>query len=374
MQATAAILRELDHQPPFAGALEVVPVELAPPGPDEVLLRIAAAGVCHSDLSVINGDRPRPVPLVVGHEAAGVVEGVGSGVGSLQPGDHVVATFVPSCGICSTCRGGRPVMCPSAQEANSRASLVTGTRPFSEGGTPLNHHLGVSAFATYSVVSPRSLVKISPDIPLHVAAVFGCAMLTGVGAVMNTAGVTAGASVAVFGLGGVGLAAVMGAVVAEAATVVGIDVVADKLTLASELGATATINASSTDPVDALRELSEGGVDWAFETAGSAAVLQQCYAALSPGGTAVSVGIPHPDADFTIKALSLVAEEKGIRGSYMGSSVPGTDIPRLVELYRQGRLPADKLITRRGLALDDLNDAIAALAGGTQVRQIVEPA
>ncbi len=265
------------------------------------------------------------------------------------------------------------MLCPSAQRANAEAALVTGSRPFSRDGGSLHHHLGVSAFATHSVMSPRSLITIPQDVPLHVAAVFGCALLTGVGAVVNTAAVGAGDTVAVFGLGGVGLAAVMGAVVAGAAAIVAVDVVASKLERAAALGASATVDASSTDPVGAVGDLTQGGVDWAFETAGSARVLEQCYAAARPGGTAVSVGLPHPDDRLSLQAVSLAAQEKTVRGSYMGSSVPARDIPRLVRLYRQGRLPADQLITRRRLGLADLNEAMDALAAGSQVRQIVEP-
>ncbi|MGH8875721.1 MAG: zinc-binding dehydrogenase, partial [Acidimicrobiia bacterium] len=264
------------------------------------------------------------------------------------------------------------VLCAAAQAANRAAELVTGRRPFSDGSGPLHHHLGVSAFAERTVVSPRSLIPVPEDVPLAVAAVFGCAVLTGVGAVLNTAGVRPGDSVAIFGLGGVGLAAAMGAVLVGASPIVVVDRVPDKLDLATELGADHGVVADGSE-VEAVRELTGGGAQWTFEAAGSVPVLQACYAAARPGGTAVSVGLPHPDHDFAIKAVTLVAEEKTVRGSYMGSSVPRRDLPKLLELYRRGRLPVERLVTTRGLALGDLNQALDLLSEGREVRQIVEP-
>jgi alcohol dehydrogenase len=371
VKTPAAVLRSTAVPPDFAGALDVADVELVDPGPGEVLLRIEAAGVCHSDLSVVDGSRPRPMPMVLGHEAAGIVEALGPGVVGVEPGDHVVCTFVPACGTCVACASGRSALCPSAQEANRAGTLVTGSRPFRDGEVALHHHLGVSAFSAWSVVSVRSLVRIPPDVPAPVAAVFGCAVLTGVGAVLNTAGVAAGDTVAVFGLGGVGLSAVMGAAVAGASRIVAVDRNPDKLALAAELGATDGVRAG--DGAPAIRELTAGGVNWAFEAVGSARVLAECYAATAPGGTTVSVGLPHPDQRLELPAVSLVAEEKSIRGSYMGSAVPQRDIPRLLGLYRAGKLPVDRLVTRRSLGLADLPGAFAALADATEVRQIIEP-
>lgn len=374
MITRAAVLRQMNTTAPYADSrpLEIVELELADPGAGEVLIRVDAAGLCHSDLSVIDGSRPRPLPMVLGHEAAGTVMEVGPGVTELKPGDHVVATFVPSCGNCETCTSGRPVLCPSAQAANREAVLATGTRPFSDEAGPLNHHLGVSAFSDYTVVSPRSLVKIPNDLPFETAAVFGCALLTGVGAVLNTASVRPGDSVAIFGLGGVGLAALLGAQLAGAAKIVAVDIVTNKLKLASTLGATDVVDASSGNAVETVRDVTSGGADWCFETAGSAKVLTDCYRASASGGTTVAVGLPHPDHEFSIPAVSLVADEKTVKGSYMGSAVPKRDIPRLVSLYQAGRLPVEKLISRRHLDLTDLNQALDALAAGTEVRQIVE--
>ena len=376
MKTRAAVLREIGRRPPFAEStpLTIEDVELDGPGPGEVLVRVVAAGLCHSDLSVADGARPRPVPMVLGHEAAGIVEALGPGVTELTEGDRVVCSYLPSCGMCAECAGGRPVLCATAQAANREARLVTGRRPFTDAdGAALHQHLGVSAFAEHTVMSPRSLIKVPDDVPLEVAAVFGCAVLTGVGAVLNTADVRPGDSVAVFGLGGVGLSAVMGAALAGAWPIVAVDLVEDKLALARELGAHHTVRAGEGNEVDQIRELTGGGVQWAVEAAGSARVLELCYAALRAGGTAVAAGLPHPNQDFTVKAVTFVAEEKTVKGSYMGSAAPRRDLPRLFDLYRAGRLPVDKLLTRRNVGFDDLNEALDRLHTGTEVRQLLEP-
>lgn len=371
----AVVLESVGHQPPFSESrpLAVEEVDLAPPGAGEVLVRIDAAGLCHSDLAVVDGTRPWPMPMVLGHEAAGTVEAVGPGVEMVAEGDRVVLSFVPSCGMCPTCVGGRPVLCPSAQVANREGRLTTGNRPFSRGGESLHTHLGVGGFAERTVVAERSVIPIPCDIPPEIGAVFGCAVITGVGAVVNTAQVREGQSVAVFGLGGVGLSVVMGAVLAGAYPIVAVDRVPAKLDHARRLGATELVDASSVDPVEAVREATGGGVDYAFEAVGSADVLKACYLAAAPGGTAISIGLAPAHRDITIKALSLVGLEKTLRGSYMGSARPRFDIPRLVHLWRAGKLPVDQLITRRGIPLEDLNQALDRLASGEEVRQIVEP-
>jgi alcohol dehydrogenase len=357
---------------PYAASrpIEVTEVELAPPGPGELLVRVGAAGLCHSDLSVINGSRPRVMPMVLGHEAAGVVEAVGPDTGGFAAGDHVVLAFVPSCGTCEPCASGRPALCEPGAAANTAGTLLSGSRPFSAlDGTPLHHHLGVSAFAERTVVSARSAVKVPRELPFEIAALFGCAVLTGVGAVVNSADVQAGESVVVFGLGGVGLAALLGARLAGAGTLVAVDVVPEKLELARSLGATDTVVAGD-DAVAAIRELTGGGAAKAIETVGSERVLAQAYAATRRGGTTVTVGLPHPDRALTIPAVSLVAEERTLRGSYLGSCVPERDLPRFFTLHADGRLPVEHLLTHR-LTLDEVNEGFDRLASGRAVRQAI---
>ena len=372
MRVRGALLREMGVPGPYAETrpLEIAELELDPPGPGEILVRVGAAGLCHSDLSVIDGSRPRVMPMVLGHEAAGEIVEAGAGVERLAPGDRVVLSFVPTCGECAQCAGGHPWLCEPGAAANAAGSLLSGERRWhGADGAELHHHLGVSAFSDHVVVSERSAVAVPADLPFEIAALFGCAVLTGVGAVLHAAHVVEGQSVAVFGLGGVGLAALLGARVAGASEIVVVDVVADKLELARVLGATHTV-AAGPETVSEVRELVGGGVDRAIETVGNADVLAQAYAATRRGGTTVTVGLPHPDRMLTIPAVSLVTEEKTLRGSYLGSCDPMRDIPRFVELYREGRLPVERLLTHR-IGLDDLNEGFDRLARGDAVRQAV---
>jgi len=309
--------------------------------------------------------------MLLGHEASGIVRETGVGVTGFSPGDHVVFTFVPSCGQCLPCSTGRPALCEPAAVANGAGTLLSGARRSSlESGEALHHHLGVSGFAQYAVVSERSLVRIDPEVPLLVAALFGCAVLTGVGAVVNTARVEPGSSVVVFGLGGVGLSAVMGAVAAGAYPVIAVDVQDAKLELARQVGATYTLNASCADPVEAVRELTSGGAAHAIESVGNERVMAQAYVATRRGGTTTVAGLPAPDRAFSVPAVSLVAEERTVKGSYMGSTVPRRDIPRFIALWKAGRLPVEKLHTGT-LRLDDINAGFDALARGEAVRQLV---
>jgi alcohol dehydrogenase len=376
MKTRAAVLDRMGTSPPYATTrpLTIRTVELDPPGPGEVLIRIAAAGLCHSDLSVINGDRPRPMPMALGHEAAAIVDEVGAGVRDLQRGDHVVVVFVPSCGHCAPCAEGRPALCEPGAAANGAGTLLSGARRIhqhdDDPAHPLNHHLGCSVFAEYAVVSRRSLVRIDRDIPLAHAALFGCAVLTGVGAVVNTARVQVGATTAIIGLGGVGLAALLGARAAGARTIVAIDLSPAKLEEARALGATHVVDARSADAKDEVRSITDGGVEYAFEFAGSIRALELAYAITRRGGTTVTAGLPPASASFGIPAVSLVAEERTIKGSYIGTCVPSRDIPRYLDLYRQGRLPVDRLLTGR-LALDDINLGFDLLHEGRAVRQVV---
>lgn len=374
MKTKAAVLHEVGRPRPYAETrpLLVETLELDPPGEGEVLVRIGAAGLCHSDLSVVNGDRPRPVPMALGHEAAGEVAEVGPGVDDLLPGDHVVMIFVPSCGHCLPCMEGRPALCEPGARANGAGTLLSGARRLQLEGKPVHHHMGVSAFAQYAVCARHSLVKIDNDLPLEEAALFGCAVLTGVGAVVNTARVMPGSSVAVVGLGGVGLNALLGARLAGAERIVAVDILDDKLALARQLGATDTFNASEEDAIESIREATRGGVDYAFEMAGSVKAMDLCYRITRRGGTTVTAGLSHPDHRFEVQHVSLVAEERTVKGSYIGSCVPLRDVPRYVALYRQGRLPVDRLMSER-LTLEQINEGFDRLAEGHTVRQIILP-
>jgi alcohol dehydrogenase len=372
MKIKAAVLQEMGAATPYADTrpLHIEEIDLAPPGRDEVLIKIAAAGLCHSDLSVINGDRPRPMPMALGHEASGVVEELGAGVTDLEVGDHVVVVFVPSCGHCAPCAEGRPALCEPGAAANGAGTLLSGERRLTRGGKALNHHLGCSVFAEYATVSRRSVVKIDRGVPLDDAALFGCAVLTGVGAVVNTAQVRAGASVAVIGLGGVGLAALLGAHAAGARQIIAIDLSDAKLEQARALGATHTVNAGHDNALEQIRELSVGGVEFAVEFAGSIRALDLAYRITRRGGMTVTAGLPPSTALWPLAAVSLVAEERTLKGSYIGTCVPSRDIPRYVDLYAQGRLPVNKLLTGR-LRLDEINRGFDLLHEGKAIRQAV---
>jgi alcohol dehydrogenase len=372
MRIEAAVLETMGAPSPYALSrpLRVQAVELDPPGPGEVLVRIAAAGLCHSDLSVIEGTRPRPLPMVLGHEAAAVVEETGPGVVDLTRGDHVVCVFVPSCGTCVPCAEGRPALCEPGAEANGAGALLGGAKRLRRDGSPLHHHLGVSAFASHAVVSRRSLVKIDPELPLEEAALFGCAVLTGVGAVINTARVPAGASVAVVGLGGVGLCSLLAAVAAGAREVIAVDIAPAKLELAQALGATAAFDARDPDVAERIRSATSGGVEHVFELAGSAKALELAWRITRRGGTTVTAGLPPPSATLPVPVVSLVAEERTLKGSYIGTAVPVRDLPRYIGLYRRGRLPVDRLMTGR-LRLEEINTGFDRLQRGEAIRQVV---
>jgi alcohol dehydrogenase len=373
MKTRGAVLRQMGLPAPYAQSqpLRIEELELAPPGSGELLVKVLAAGLCHSDLSVIDGSRPRVMPMVLGHEACGEVLQCGPGAADFAPGDRLVFSFVPSCGHCGPCAAGRPALCEPGAAANTAGALLSGARHWSDSGTaPLHHHLGVSGFAEMTVVSARSAVKIGRDLPAEIAALFGCAVMTGVGAVVNTARVAAGESVAIFGLGGIGLAAMLGAHASGAWPLVAVDVVPAKLELARALGASHTIDARNEDPVAGVRAATRGGAHHALESVGREAVLAQAYAATRRGGTTVTAGLPHPQKMFSVPAVSLVAEERTVKGSYMGSAVPSRDLPRYIALYQAGRLPVDRLLTHR-LRLDEINQGFDRLARGEAVRQVV---
>jgi alcohol dehydrogenase len=373
MKTTATVLREMGLPGPFAETkpLERVELELDPPGEGELLIRIRAAGLCHSDLSVITGQRPRVMPMALGHEAAGEVVAVGAGNHGFVEGDHVVLAFVPACGECRFCIEERPALCEPGAAANVDGSLLGGgMRLHEDNGNDVHHHLGVSALSDHAVVSARSAVKVPDDLPFDIAALFGCAVLTGAGAVLNTgADALPAQSIAVFGLGGVGLAALLAAKSQDPETLVAVDTVPSKLELAKELGADVTIHAGP-EAVDEVREATGGGVDLAVETVGNEIVLAEAYAATGRGGTTVTAGLPHPSRKLEIPAISLVSEERTLKGSYLGSCVPSRDIPEFIRMYRNGEMPVEKLLSHR-LAPDEVNEGFDRLARGEAVRQIV---
>ena len=367
----AAILYEMGRSRPYANSkpLVVEDVSLDPPGAGELLIKIKATGLCHSDLSVINGDRPRPMPMVLGHETAGEVQECGGGVADLRPGDQVVLAFIPSCGSCVPCMEGRPALCEPGARANSAGTLLSGARRLWLRETSLNHHIGISGYAEYAVVSRRSAIKIDNSLPAHEAALFGCAVVTGVGAVVNTAKVPAGSTVAVVGLGGVGLSALLAANLAGAVEVIAVDSNPDKLEAASRLGATRTVRAGP-DAVKEVRDLSRGGVDFAFEMASSVAALQLAFDITKRGGTTVTGSLPHPDHRFAVPAVQLAAEERTLKGTYLGSCVPARDIPRFIALYQRGKLPVNKLLSEI-ISLEQLNEGFDRLADGKSIRQVM---
>lgn len=372
MKTRAAVLHALDKTAPFADSrpLAIEEVQLDPPGPGEVLVKMTAAGLCHSDLSVITGVRPRPVPMALGHEASASVVQVGAGVHDLKPGDRVVLVFVPSCGHCLPCMEGRPALCEPGAEANGKGALLSGERRLHVGPQAIHHHMGISAFAEHAVVSRRSCVKIEQEIDPVEAALFGCAVLTGVGAVVNTARVQPGQSTAIVGLGGVGMCALLGAAASGATDIVAIDLHDSKLAKAKELGATFTVNARDPDAIAKVKEATRGGVDFAFEMAGVVAAMELSYRITKRGGTTVTASLPHPQHQWPLQQVSLVAEERTVKGSYIGSCVPGRDVPRYIDLYLAGRLPVDKLLGER-LTLADINRGFDRLDAGESMRDLV---
>ena len=373
MKVRAAVLREIGLPAPYAQSrpLSVEEVTLAPPGPGELRVKIHAAGLCHSDLSAINGDRPWPVPIVPGHEAAAEVVEVGAAVLDVKVGDHVVLIFRPACGACPDCAVGRPALCGPGGESNASGSLLGGYRRLSlpAGGT-LHHHLGCAAFAEYATVSRRSVVPIDPELPWEQAALFGCAVLTGAGAVFNTARIEAGARCAVVGLGGVGFSSLLAAVAAGARDVVAVDMLPAKLDLARQLGATQVFDARDPEVVAKVKAATGGGVDYAFEMAGAVPALELAYRITRRGGTTVTAGLPNPAANWPLQAVSLIAEERTLKGSYIGSCVPSRDVPRFVAMFRAGKLPVDRLLSER-IRLEDINPALDRLARGESIRQVI---
>lgn len=374
MKMTAAVFVAQGLPRPYAVSqpMRIERVDLEGPGEGEVLIEIAGAGLCHSDLSAVEGNRPRNLPAVGGHEAAGVVVETGPGVTRVKAGDHAVMLFVASCGTCDLCTSGRPNLCQSSWTARANGTLQGGCRRLSLNGKPINHYSGISCFAEYAVVSERSLMPIPKAVPLLDAAIMGCAVITGVGAVLNTAGDVRGKSVAVVGLGGVGLSALLGTLHGGASRIVAVDLSKEKLALAASLGATDTFDARDPECAASIRSATGGGVDFAFEMAGSIPAMTLAYAIGRRGGTTVCAGLPGHTATFPMPSAALVGDERVIKGSYMGSADPQRDIPRFVQLFLDGQLPVDRLRSDV-IGFDDLNAGFDRLADGKGVRQILKP-
>ncbi|TFC13068.1 alcohol dehydrogenase [Cryobacterium algoritolerans] len=366
----SSILRRSGVPRPYSTSAPLVQEEVAVPRPraGEVLVKIERASLCHSDLSVINGSRVRPLPMALGHEAAGVVAALGSGVTDVRVGDRVVLVFVPSCGECRACAAGRPALCHRGAEANGTGDLLHGTAALtSPNGERINHHLGVSAFSEFALVARESVVVIDDDVPFDVAAMFGCAALTGIGAVLNTARLAPGQSIIVFGLGAVGLMAVMAAAQVSGTTVIAIDPLPEKQRLALKCGA--DIAGPPEQAVALVAEHAGDGVDVAIEAVGSARVMEACLGLLTRGGALVSVGLPNPEQQLTVQALQFAGTGVRLLGSYMGDSVPTRDIAAYLQLWRDGKLPVELLHTdTRPIA--ELNEGLDALADGRVVRRL----
>lgn len=374
MRMTAAVMYEQGLPAPYAESLpfRIQQVEIEGPGEGEVLVEVRAAGLCHSDLSVVAGLRRRQLPVVGGHEGAGIVREVGAGVMAVKPGDHVVMSVVAACGQCRYCFDAKPSLCDSSTGSRSKGLLANGKRRLTCEGVATYHYSGVSSFAQYAMVTPGTLVKIDPTVPLDVAAMFGCAVLTGAGCVFNTAAVRPGQSVAVLGLGGVGLNAVMAARIAGATQIIGIDINEAKFPLARELGCTHTFAANDPALVGAIKDLTGGGVDYAFEISGAKPALSIAFGILCKGGDVIAVGLGATSDLYQYAHAALVSDQKSIRGSMMGSGPPGRDIPRYIRMFQDGRLPVDRL--RSGtMGFHGLNENLDRLAQGSVVRQILLP-
>ena len=375
MKCRAAILRTSGAKSPYAETqpLTIEEIELDPPSPNEVLVKIAGAGLCHSDLSVINGSRPKELPIVLGHEGSGEIVELGSAVTDIQVGDHAVFQFSPACGRCRRCLEGRSQNCLIAATQGAKGELMGGgSRMRDADGKTLGHHTGISSMAEYAVMDRGSIIVVDQSLPLADAAVFGCAVMTGAGAVINSARVRAGDSVAILGLGGVGLNGVMGAKLAGAEEIIAIDTDARKLDLAKDLGATHVINGTDNNVVEKVKDLTGGGVDFAVELAGAIPAMETAYAIIARGGTLVTAGLSPAGAQFSFEHADLVSHEKSVIGSYMGSCVPVRDIPRFIKAFQRGEMPVDKLIDRH-IGFEELNEGFDRLDRGDTVRQILVP-
>ncbi len=361
----AAVLREPGRP------LAIEELDLGAPREGEVEVRIAASGVCGSDLHQILGEYRLPLPCVPGHEGAGVVERIGPGVSGIVPGDHVVLLWRSPCGHCSYCLAGRPALCPHAAEVRRHGAMPDGTSRLRAGGQTVHHFLGVSCWAEYAVVPAAAVVRVPAELPLEYAALVGCAVVTGIGAAWNAAALRPGQSVVVFGCGGVGLNILQGAALAGAHPIVAVDSQADKEALTTIFGATHFVDGRRADVVEAVRALTDGGADAAFEAVGLPALMETALAATRPGGQVVLVGVAPEEALARFNPQALVQHEKTIRGCIYGSAQPARDIPRLLQLFAAGRLRLGELVGRRR-PLAEINRAIADMRTGTVARVVVD--
>jgi S-(hydroxymethyl)glutathione dehydrogenase/alcohol dehydrogenase len=363
MRTRAAVLDEIGK------SLRVDELRIDPPKEREVAIRVVASGICHSDYSVAHGVLRSPFPIVLGHEAAGIVEAVGPGVVDLVPGDHVVASLTPACGECEFCLDGIPVLCVQMNATLVNGTMVDGTTRLHRGGEAVHQLCGIASFAERAVLAAGAAIKVPNDVPLETVCLVGCAVTTGVGAVLRSAEVKAGSSVAVIGCGGVGLSIVQGARIAGATTIVAIDSMEEKQTLATSLGATHAVDPGAEDPVKAVRKLTGGGVHYAFEAIGRTDTIEQAWAMLRPAGMAVVVGVPKSSEVVGLRASGFLQGKRMI-GSIYGHAIPSRDIPHYVDLYRKGDLKLDPMITRR-IRLEEVNDALAAMGRGEGARSVI---
>jgi S-(hydroxymethyl)glutathione dehydrogenase/alcohol dehydrogenase len=345
-------------------------IEIAPPGPGEVRVKVVASGVCHSDLSVLNGTIPLPTPILLGHEGAGIVEEIGEGVTKVAPGDHVVLSFVPACGECYTCKHGQAYLCEKSA-IQAAAGLLDGTTRLTSEGAPLHQMACLGTFGPYAIVPEISMVKIPDDVPLDVASLIGCGVLTGVGAALNTADIVAGDTVAVIGCGGVGLNVIQGAKIAGATTIIAVDMLDSKLEMAKEFGATHTVNASEGDPVAGIIAVNGRGADVAFEVIGLQATIEQAINAARNGGQVVLVGVPRMDVNLNLNAaFTFLYLAKTIKGCWYGSANVHTDVPKLLDLWRSGDLKLEELISKE-IDNEHVNEAFEDMKAGTVARSVI---
>jgi len=369
----AAVLKTCTTERPFSKSapLELTEVEAEGPSVGEVFVRITSASLCRSDLSVVTGVRAWPMPIVPGHEASGIVEAVGPDVDRVSKGDQVVLVYQPSCGACPCCEAGDAHLCAPGLAANRAGALLSGGPRLYLDGQKLHHHMGVSAFAEMAVVSQHSLVRVDADLPSEIAALFGCAVMCGAGTALNTLAVETGETIAIAGAGGVGSSAILGAKLAGASRIIVIDTDPEKLTAARALGATDVV-LGGPDAAAEILELTQGGTDCAMEAAGTLGAFETAYHAVRRGGRVATVGLVSPQTPFQMDIAALVTSAKTVTGSYMGSCNPQIDIPKLVELYRDGRFPVEQLITHR-MPLTDVNIALERMAASKALRQIMTP-
>lgn len=372
MKINSVVLRQMGEARPYqvTQPLKIEQIELEEPGVGEVQVKMIAAGLCHSDLSVISGVRPRPLPMAIGHEASAEVIKVGPNVSDLKVGQKVILIFVPSCGKCTPCREGRPALCEPGTAANTKGVLLNGASRMKCAQDVIYHHGGISAFSEYAVVSENSCIPIGDDIDPVEAAVFGCSVLTGVGTVVNAAKLVAGSSALIVGLGGVGLNGLLGAIASGANPIIVADINQEKLDFALGLGATYAVNVNEDNAIEKIKQLTDGGVDYAFEFAGVISAMEFAYHATRRGGTTITAGLPHPEAIWPIHQLTITAEERTVKGSYLGSSIPSRDIPRYIALYKAGKLPINKLIGQR-IKLNQVNEGFDRLSEGYGLRDLI---